>query len=45
MINDLTKISNKIWKTGEWPTLFTQSLIITLFKKGQPTTLPELPNH
>ena len=31
MIDILTTICNKIWKTGEWP---TQSLVITLPKKG-----------
>ena len=25
---------NKIWQTGEWPTPWTQSLVITLPKKG-----------
>ena len=30
MIDVLTEI----WRTGEWPTLWTQSLIITLPKKG-----------
>ena len=34
MIDVLTKICNKIWKTGEWPTPWTQSLIITLPEKG-----------
>ena len=34
MINILTTICNKIWKTGEWPTTWTQSLVITLPKKG-----------
>ena len=34
MIDVLTKICNKIWKTGELPTPWTQSLIITLAKKG-----------
>ena len=34
MIDVLTKICNKIWKTGEWPTLWAQSLIITLPEKG-----------
>ena len=27
-------ICNKIWKTGEWPTTWIQSLVITLLKKG-----------
>ena len=30
----LTEICNRIWRTGEWPILCTQSLIITLPKKG-----------
>ena len=30
----LTEICNRIWRTGEWPTPWTQSLIITLPKKG-----------
>ena len=34
MINALLNICNKIWQTGEWPTPWTQSLIITLPKKG-----------
>ena len=34
MIDILTAICNKIWKTGEWPTTWTQSLVITLPKKG-----------
>ena len=34
MIDMLLIICNKIWKTGEWPTPWTQSLIITLPKKG-----------
>ena len=34
MIDTLTSICNKIWKTGEWPTKWTQSLVITLPKKG-----------
>lgn len=34
MIELLIKICNQIWKTGEWPTSWTQSLIITLPKKG-----------
>ena len=35
MINMLLIICNKIWQTGEWPTPWTQSLIITLPKIGQ----------
>ena len=34
MIDILTSICNKIWKAGEWPTTWTQSLVITLPKKG-----------
>ena len=34
MIGILTSICNKIWKTGEWPTTWTQSLVITFPKKG-----------
>ena len=34
MIFVLTEICNRIWRTGEWPTRWTQSLIITLPKKG-----------
>ena len=33
-IDILTAICNKIWKTGEWTTTWTQSLVITLPKKG-----------
>ena len=34
VITVLTTICNKIWQTGEWQTLWTQSLVITLFEKG-----------
>ena len=34
MIDILLIICNKIWKTGEWPTPWTQSLIITHPKQG-----------
>ena len=34
MIDILPAICNKIWKTGKWPTTWTQSLVITLPKKG-----------
>ena len=30
----LTTICNKIWQTGEWPTPWTWSLVITFPKKG-----------
>ena len=33
IIGILTSICNKIWKTGEWPTTWTQSLVNTLRKK------------
>ena len=34
MIDILTAICNKIWRTGEWPTIWTQPLVMTLPKKG-----------
>ena len=34
VITALTTICNKIWQTGEWPTPWTKSLVITLPKKG-----------
>ena len=34
VITALMTICNKIWQTGEWPTLWTQSIVITLPKKG-----------
>ena len=34
VITALTTICDKIWQTGEWPTLWTQTLVITLPKKG-----------
>ena len=42
MIDVLTEICNRIWRTGEWPTSWTLSLIITLPKKGRLAALPEL---
>ena len=35
MIDVLTEICNRVWRTGEWSTPWTQSLIITLIKKGK----------
>ena len=34
VITALTTICNKIWQTGKWPIPWTQSLVITLPKKG-----------
>ena len=34
VITALTTICNKIWQTGNWPTPWTQFLVITLPKKG-----------
>ena len=42
VITALTTICNKIWQTGEWPTSWTQSLVITLPKKGN---LQQCQNH
>ena len=32
--NILTAICNNIWQTGDWPTPWIQSMVITLPKKG-----------
>ena len=40
-ITGVTTISNKIWRTGERPTPWTQSLVTTLPKKGN---LPQCQN-
>ena len=34
IVNSKELNSDKIWQTGEWPTPWTQSLVITLPKKG-----------
>ena len=34
LITALTTICNKIWQTGEWPTPWTQALVITFPKKS-----------
>ena len=34
VITTLTTICNRIWQMEEWPTLWTQSLVITLPKKA-----------
>ena len=34
VITALTTVCNKIWQTGEWPTPWTQSIVITLPTKG-----------
>ena len=44
LITALTTICNNIWQTGEWPTAWTQSLVITLPKERQQAAVPELPN-
>ena len=35
VITTLTTICNRIWQMGEWPTLWTHSLVITLPKKSK----------
>ena len=42
MIDALLNICNEIWQTEEWPTTCTQSLVITLPKKGN---LPQCQNY
>ena len=34
MVNTVLIICNRIWRTGEWPTPWTQSVVITLAKNG-----------
>ena len=43
VITALTTICNKICQTEEWPTPWTQSLVITS-QERQPAAMPELPN-
>ena len=43
LIIALLTICNKIWQTGEWPTVWTQSLVITS-QERQPAAVPKLPN-
>ena len=45
MIDVLTEICNRIWRTGECPTPWTQSLIILHSLKRQLAALPELQNY
>ena len=42
VITALKTICNKIWQTGEWPTPWTQSLVITLPTKDN---LQQRQNH
>ena len=42
VITVVTTICNKIWQTGEWPTLWTQSLVVTISKTGN---LPQYQNY
>ena len=37
MVNTMFKICNKIWATGNFPTLWTKSLIVTIPKTGDAT--------
>ena len=39
--NILTAICNNIWQTGDWPTPWIQSMVITLTKR-QPTIVSKL---
>ena len=45
VIAAFTTICNKIWQTGEWPTPWTHSLVITIPQERQPVAVPELPNN
>ena len=44
VITALTTICNKIWQTGEWPTPWTKSLVITS-QEWQLAAVPELPHQ
>ncbi len=37
VVHIMHKICNKIWVTGEFPTLWTKSLVVTIPKKGDTT--------
>ena len=45
VITVLTIICRKIWQTGEWPTQWTQYLVITLSKKGNLQQWQNIPNY
>ena len=46
VITALTTICDKIWKTGEWPTQWTQSLYSHhTSQERQPAAVPELLNN
>ena len=45
VITALTTICDKIWQTGEWPTLWTQSLVITIPKKSSLQRCKKLPSN
>ena len=45
MIDVLLNICNKIWQTGEWPTPWTQSLVIYSSKERQPAPVSELSHN
>ena len=45
MVDVLTSICNIVWKTGKWPRSCTQSLIITLPKKGNLKIIRSLISH
>ena len=34
MISVVTNVCNEIWNSGDWPIIWTQSLIIYIHKKG-----------
>ena len=45
MTDVLTEICNRIWRTGEWPTPWTQSLMITLPNKRAMMALGRSPEY
>lgn len=45
MVTAPKSICNKFWKTGEWDTSWTQSLVTNPSQEKEPSTVQELPHN